>query len=282
MRRIGVAAAVAGAVVLGAATAGAQSREQLQIMAELRMLQQDQQQLRQLLLSVTEALKTLDGRLNEQTAANRKGLADQRLLIEGMTDTVRVLRERADDTNVRLGSITQELEALRQSVGTLAQQVAAGPAATPQPADGDPAGAPAGMPTTGPAVVTPPPGVSPQRTWDTAWDDYTAGRWDLAIEGFETFLRFFPRDIRADDAQLNIGNSLFNAGRFKEAAAAYQRVISDYPTADRVPQAYYKLGTTYQELKQPDVARKFFEIVMKEHPSSPEYFLARQALDRLK
>ena len=40
----------------------------------------------------------------------------------------------------------------------------------------------------------------------------------------------FPRTDKTDDAQLNIGNSLYGAGKNREAVAAYQKVISDYPT----------------------------------------------------
>jgi tol-pal system protein YbgF len=280
MRRMGVAVAVAGALLLAPAAGWAANKEQQQLMAELRMLQQDQQQLRQMLVALTDALKTVNGRLDEQAATSRKALADQRLLIEGMTDNVRILRERADDTNVRLGSITQELEALRHTMGTLSQQAPAN--VPPMDPAGDPMGAfpPA---TAGPVAppVAPPPGVSPQRTYDSAYSDYAAGRYDLAIEGFETFLRFFPRHINADDAQLNIGNSLYNAGRYTDAIGAYQRVISDYPTADSVPQAHYKLGLTYNTMKQVDQARRSFERVVTEHPASREAVLARQALDRL-
>ena len=63
--------------------------------------------------------------------------------------------------------------------------------------------------------------------------------------------------------------------------AEYQRVISDYPKTDSVPAAYYKLGLTYNQLKQPDLARKAFETVMQSHPERPEATLAKQALDRL-
>ena len=72
------------------------------------------------------------------------------------------------------------------------------------------------------------------------------GQYDLAIDGFQTFLKFFPRHMSADDAQLNIGNSLYNAGKYHEAVAEYQQVISDYPQTDSVPAAYYKLGLTYR------------------------------------
>jgi tol-pal system protein YbgF len=280
MKWLGASVAV-GALLLGPDAAFAANKEQQLLMAELRMMQQQQQQLQQLIGVLAESLKVVNGKLEEQSGTSRKALADQRLLIEGMTDNVRILRERADDTNVRLSSITQELESLRQSIAAQPQ-----PALTPMPgvdpaADPNAAAAapPAGVAT---APVAPPPNVSPQRTYDSAWSDYTAGHYDLAIEGFETFLKFFPRDPRADEARLNIGNALYNGGKYKDAIASYQRVVSDYPKTESVPTAYYKMGAAYQALKQTDLARQAWETILKEYDASvAEYMLARQNLERL-
>ena len=85
--------------------------------------------------------------------------------------------------------------------------------------------------------------------------------------------------MSADDAQLNIGNSLHNGGKYREAVTEYQRVISDYAGTDSVPAAHYKLGQTYMALKQNDLARKQFETLMQALRSN-EATLAKQALDR--
>jgi tol-pal system protein YbgF len=131
------------------------------------------------------------------------------------------------------------------------------------------------------APAGPPPNVSPQRTYDTAFSDYTAGQYDLAIEGFRTFLKYFPRNISADDAQLNIGNALYNAGKFREAVTEYQRVITDYPKTESVPSAYYKLGLSYNQMKQPALARTAFETIIQDFPKSVEATFAKQGLDKL-
>ena len=59
-------------------------------------------------------------------------------------------------------------------------------------------------------------------------------------------------------------------------------MISDYPQSNSVSSAYYKLGLTYEALKQPDNARKAFETVVQKYPSSYDAVLAQQALERLK
>ena len=282
MRRMSAAAVLVGAVLFAPQPASAASKEQQLLMAELRIMQQNQQQLAQSLLALAETLKTVSARLDDQATTSRKALADQRLLIEGMTDTVRNLREKSDDTNVRLSSITQELESIRQTISSLPppSSVAAAPAGEPaaDPAAANPATT---TPSVAPTTSAPPPNVSPQRTYDSAFSDYTAGQYDLAIDGFRTFLKYFPRHMNADDAQVNIGNALYAAGKFKEAAAEYQRVITDYPKTDSVPTAYYKLGLTFNQLKQPDQARKAFEAVTQGYQGTPEATLAKQALDRL-
>jgi tol-pal system protein YbgF len=282
MRRFGASMVVAGALLLSPVAGFAANKEQQQLMAELRMMQLQQQQLQQMIGSLAEGVKAVTGRLDQEAANSRKAMADQRLLIETMTENVRVLRERADDTNVRLSSIAQELESIRQAIASQPQPSAgftpgADPAADPSAgvAPG-PEGTPAGAP-----VVTLPAGMSPQRAYDTAYSDYTAGHYGIAIDGFETFLRAFPRHLNADDAQLNIGNARYNAGEYKEAVAAYQRVISHYAGTESVPQAYYKMGLSYIGLKQPDLARKSFETLLQSFPASSEAVLARQTLERL-
>ena len=80
--------------------------------------------------------------------------------------------------------------------------------------------------------------------YETAYADYTAGQWSLAIQGFETYLKTYPKSELADDAQYYIGESYAGDSKFREAVAAYERVIRDYPQSDILPEAWYKVGIT--------------------------------------
>ena len=119
-------------------SAAAANKEHQLLMAELRMLQQ---QIHQILGTLGDTLKTLTTRLDEQGNVTRKAFADQKLLIDGVGDTVRVLREKADDTNVRLSTMNQELEAMRQAIVSQPQPSVTAPA-TGDPAAGTTPGAP--------------------------------------------------------------------------------------------------------------------------------------------
>ena len=257
-------------------------KEHKLLMAEIRMLQEEQQQLRAVLLGLGDTLKALNVRLDTDAGRVQKSFADQKLVVEGVAETTRILREKADETNVRLSSMTQELQALRQTVSSMPPPA---PAVT-TPATGDPAATdPAtGAPTTGtplPAGTGPLPNVSPTQMWDRVYAVYTAGQFDLAVDGFQSFIRTFPTSPQADDAQLYIGHSLYNAGKYPEAVTALQRVISNYPQSDSVPTAYYKLGSTYEAMKQFEAARKAYETVIKNYPKGVDAQLAQQSLVRV-
>ena len=263
---------IAASLWLIAAPAAAADKTHQQLMAEIRMLQEQQAQLQQMLGGLADTLKTMTAKMDEQTTATRKGFADQMLVVNGIADGVRILREKSDDTNVRLATMTQEIESMRRTI----QSAPAAPASS----TADPTGAtPAGSQ---PAPTQPASsGVSPGKAWDAAFNDYTSGQYDLAIQGFEFYLREFTTSPQADDAQLGIGNSYYALGNYKEAVAAYQKVTSTYGQTNSAPQAWYKLGLSYEGLKQPEFARRAYETVIKEHASAPDATLARQRLDSL-
>ena len=263
------------AASIGSAPLRADDKTHQQLMAEIRMLQEQQSQLARTLAGLADTLKMVTTKIDEQTSANRKTSADQKLLVDNIAEGVRILREKSDDTNVRLSSLTQELESVRQTVASIPSTPAPALGVTPT---ADPAtGAPA-PPTT---PVGPPPSVSPDKAYSAAYSDFTAGQYDLAIAGFEFYLKTFPKSVRAPEAQLNIGNAFYAMGKFGDAVSAFQRVISDYAQSDSVPTAYYKLGLSYEGLKQIDLAKRAYETAIKMFPNAIETQLARQRLDAL-
>jgi TolA-binding protein len=277
--------------------AAAQNREHQQMAAELRMLQEQAQQLALTLATVNQALTqalaesmkaigALGGRLDESNTTTRKMFADQKLAIDTVAEGVRVIRERTDDTNVRIASLREELEALRTTVQAL-QQIALAPPPAPVPVDPtapvDPNAPPPPAPTPAPPPVALPPtaGLSPTRLYETARADYFAGQWNSAISGFEAFLRAFPRSEQADDAQLYIGETYYAQNQWPQAIMAYTQAIDTYAGTNSVPIAYYKRGLAEQQIGQLDAARISWEAAAKMFPDSDAGRLARQSLDRL-
>ena len=271
-------------VLVCASPAAAQSRREMQMMADIRMLQEQTQLLQQQLTAAIEqlsaTLKTISGRVDEQATATRKSFADQKLAVDQFGTDLRIVRERIDENTVRITALAQEVEALRLAIPQFPM--------TPAPPGADPAAAP---PATGatpempPSAAPPPvalaPGMSPQRLYNMSLADFTAGQWALCIEGFNMYLRNFARTDLGDDAQWYVGECYQSDGKFNEAIEAYNRVIANYPKGDRVPDAYYKRGIALSALGQTDRARESFETLMKLYPEIDLARLAKQQVDRL-
>ena len=267
----------------------AADREHEQLMADLRMLQEQTLRLHQLIGGLEGVLATLTTRLDDQSVAMQTAFADQRLTTESVASGVRILREKLDETNVRVSSLSQEVEALRVSMPPPAPgplQLLVDPETglpmsnAPTEVGETPEGASAAPPPP-PVLAAAPPGVSPQRMYDTAWSDYTSGQWGLAIQGFEAYIKSFPRSELTDDASFYIGQTHFAEGSFEDAVAAFEQVLLNYPDGNIVPEASYKRGLALDRLGQTDRARQAFERVAENYSDHMMAILAQQALDRL-
>jgi tol-pal system protein YbgF len=263
-------------IALSPVTSAAADREHQQIMADLRMLQEQTQQLQALMTDLGEALKAVNTRIEDQTSLERKAFADTKVQIDTISGDIRVVREKVDETNVRLGTITQELETIRDAIpdrGAFQQTpVITDPTAAPG------APPPAGAPQT--STMPPPnPRVQPQQLFQQAYGDYTSGNYALAVQGFQAYLDSFPKSTQAHEAQLYAAESLALDKKDMEAVAAYNRVIANYPGSPSVPQAYYKRGMSFERLGDIARARESYETVIKQFPDTPQAVLAKQRLE---
>ena len=162
------------------APAAAANKEQQQMMADIRMLQEQAQQLQNLLGALTEALKAVNARLDQQTEANRKAFADQKLVID-------TLAERSAG-RAREDRRQQRADRLAVAGSRRAAPVGAAAAAPRRPRRRRPSDRRLAAPARRRSAPPPPPpagaaavGASPQKLFDRRRADYTAGQYDLAI-----------------------------------------------------------------------------------------------------
>src|SRR5438093_516222 len=69
---------VVAGLVVAAAPAAAANKEHQQLMADIRMLQEQAQQLQNILGALNESIKAVNARLDDQTNVSRKAFADQK------------------------------------------------------------------------------------------------------------------------------------------------------------------------------------------------------------
>jgi len=251
-------------------------REHQQMMADIRMLQEQSLRLTLMLGTLDETLKTVLTQLDAQAQDTRRAFADQKLLVGNLAGGVRIVREKVDETNVRVSSLAQEVEALRVAIPPM-------PSPLTQLAVDPETGLPTAQPPVPASVAVAPinPGVSPQRLYDTAYSDFTTGQWALSIQGFEAYISSFPGSELADDAQFFIGSNHYADGQYREAAEAFEQVVLNYADGDAVAEALYKRGLALDRLGEPELARQAFELVVQNYPEDNMANLAQQWLDRL-
>jgi tol-pal system protein YbgF len=271
---------VCGMLAAIAAPAHAQNRTELQMVADVRMLQETVNKLQLAVNVLMEQLKATNAQVESTKNLAQKLHAEQMVQIKDIGSTNAVLNEKLADSSVNVLKLTQEMSAIRSAISmqsTLLNQILG----LLQPAAPPPGG---GTATDQPTPATPGAAMpsSPASHYNEAWGYYTANKFELAIQAYEEALQKFPDWPDAPNAQLNIGNAYYQLKRDKEAIQAFAVVISKYRSSDAVPDAYFGQGLAYERLNQKANALKNYELIIKQYPKSDAALLAKQGIARVK
>ncbi len=96
-----------------------------------------------------------------------------------------------------------------------------------------------------------------------AFKQLSGGDSDVARALFEEYLRRYPKDPQAGDAQFYAADSYFKAGQLKQAALGFQRVADQYPRCDKVCDARLELGDSLAGLKMKADAKLAYEDTLR-------------------
>lgn len=245
----------------------ASNKELLRMQDDIDQIRAEVVELEQKDAAVDRELQRLEQEITGQIEAIKRSQADTLIKIDTLTTEVQILSEKLDDTNFRISSLSQQVTGLQLSRPPLTQytQQKAGPppetTEAPRTSDETPS--------------------SPQSLYNTAYADYLRGDYDLAINGFQEFLRLFSDSELADNAQYWIGECYYSQGKFRQAAKEFDKVIINFPQADKLPAAHLKKALSYFELNQIGQAVIQLQQLIKEFPTSNEARIAREKLESL-
>jgi tol-pal system protein YbgF len=264
--------------------AAAQNKEHMQMEAELRMLQEQNQQLSLAFQQAMEAIKALNGRFDAAMEAMRKGFADQALSTKNIGGDVSTLTERARESDTRLRALGDEIKSLQATMTALGNTIIQSGTSTALPPDPN-APPTAAVPAT-PAATTGPSlsdtlGQSPGRMLQKAKGDYDAGRYDLAITGFEQLINRYGDSEAAIEAQYWIGESQLYLNRPADAVTAFNQALQKGPRSQYAAAASFKRGVAQERLGDLAGARTSYEETVMQYPNATEATLAQQRLVKL-
>lgn len=195
-----------------------------------------------------------------QVEAIRADIARLRGQIEVLNYEQEQAQKRQRDLYVDLDSRVRKLES------------APAPAAVAPPA---PVLPPPQAPATGSAATD--AGAEP-RGYDAALEQFKAGNYAAAINGFSSFIKANPKSPLAASAQYWIGNAQFAQRDFRGAIATQRQLIATYPDSQKVPDAMLNIATSQAELGEAAPSRRTLDELIAKYPQSEAAAKARQRI----
>jgi tol-pal system protein YbgF len=262
--------AAAAVAALGAVSASAANKDMERLYVQIAALQSQIADLQKSADESQREIRRLTDLLAEQNAFFRKSTQDRRLQDEAMQTALREMTERIGELDARIQSAAAAAVAAQQAAA-VPLPATGGPGAAP--ADGDPGASAAAAPA--PSAAPPPPA---RELYSQAYADYARGNYDLALQGYREYLRYYPDTDLSDNAQYWIGESLYAKGRLAEALEAWDVLLRDYPSSDKLPDGRYKRAMALERQGRRREALAEFRVVAERYPNSEA---GRKAKERL-
>jgi tol-pal system protein YbgF len=212
--------------------------------------------------------------------------------LDTMSTQVQGLSDNLEEIKSRLGKVNQQLVDLQNSVQSIDARLSGGtPAASPSTGSPSPNGsAPTNygggsslQPTATSSAPSGPSGPPPSA--DTLYSnglrDITSGKYDLARNEFQDYLRYYSDTDLASNAQFYLGEIAYSQRQYDVAVQEYDKVLSTYPKSFKLAPARLKKGMALLELGQKNPGVKELREVVKRYPGTEEERRARAKLKEL-
>jgi tol-pal system protein YbgF len=123
-----------------------------------------------------------------------------------------------------------------------------------------------------------PPSNTPKDEYDLAYGYVLHKDFTLAVQTFRDFLREYPSDRLAPEAQYWLGESLFQDKQYRDAAESFLTVSTKYENTARAPNALLRLGQSLAALGEKEAACASLGEVLRKYPRAS--LSVKQSVDR--
>ena len=247
------------------------------MMQQLDALQQAVQNLQKTVDTQTAVLKTLVEQTNDNVNAMKamvtdlhgsmqQSLATSGAKFDAVTSQMQELSASLDEVKARLSKLSDQMAQTQNILQTLPAQSNPTPGTTP------------GAPPTAPG---PPPVPDADSLYNQGLSYYTGGQYDLSVQSFQDYLKYYKDTDRASNAQFYIGECYYSQKDFKHAIEAYDLCSEKYPAGNKAAAAQLKKGYSLLALDEKSAGIRELRSVIQRFPDSPESELARQRLKKL-
>jgi tol-pal system protein YbgF len=276
------AAVLAGAIggsLVGPRPAIAVAREIIELQRDVTMLLQGQRDMQSSIDQKHAVLKTLVeqssdsvNKLNGGMGSLQKSVQDVQAnsgaRLDTMSTQVQGLTDNLEEVKVRIGKLNQQLADLQSAVQSLDAKLAGSAPASS-----------AGAPSPGGSAGAAPP--SADTLYSNGLRDITSGKYDLAKQEFQDYLRYYPDTDLASNAQFYLGEIAYVQKDYNQAVGEYDKVLLNYPKSFKLAPARLKKGLALVETGQKTAGIRELREVIRRYPGTDEEKRARAKLKEL-
>ncbi len=123
-------------------------------------------------------------------------------------------------------------------------------------------------------------GGNPKQAYETAYGYLLQQNYSAAETAFDDFLKRYPNDALAGNAQYWLGESLFVRGQYKASAAAFLKGYQSYGRSAKAPDSLLKLAMSLDRLGQKDAACSSYAELTARFPTAPAQLKTRAQSER--
>jgi tol-pal system protein YbgF len=278
-----------GGSLIGPRPAEAVARELIELQHDVTTLLQGQKDLSTQMTQDHTVMKTLVeqsgdtvGKLNGTMSALQKSMQDVQAnsgaRLDTMSTQVQGLSDNLEEIKSRLGKLNQQLVDLQNTVQSVDAKISGGGTAAPA-AGGLP------QPTSTGSVPTSSAPSGPAPSADTLYSnglrDITSGKYALARQEFQDYLKYYGDTDLASNAQFYLGEIAYSERNYDQAVTEFDKVVSNYPKSFKLAPAHLRKGMALIELGQKTAGVRELRDVIKRFPGTEEERKARAKLKEL-
>jgi tol-pal system protein YbgF len=293
------AAVMAGALggsLMGPRPAEAVARELIELQRDVTSLLQGQKDLSTQMTQDHTVMKTLVeqsgdtvGKLNGTMSALQKSMQDvtanSGARLDTMSTQVQGLSDNLEEIKSRMGKINQQLVDLQNSVQSVDAKISGGGGTPPATGVSNPGTPMSSQPTNSAPLGGASGGTGPAPSADTLYSnglrDITSGKYDLARQEFQDYLKHYGDTDLASNAQFYLGEIAYSQKNYDQAVTEYDRVLTNYPKSFKLAPAHLKKGMALIDLGQKTAGVRELRDVVKRFPGTEEERRARAKLKEL-
>jgi tol-pal system protein YbgF len=218
-------------------------------------------------MAVAQIDGAVQNRLREQEKLVQVPILSMGTRVDQMSTELQAVRESITGLSGQLTKLQTQLVDVSNAIRTLS---------APPPPPGGAAAAALGSSSAGP-----PTGVSADSIYQNALRDRSSGKLDMAMTGFQDYLKWFPATDYAPNAQYYIGDILYARGDYNNALQAFDLVLEKYPTNPKTPDARYMKAQALLKLNQRNGAVQELRELIRTSPNSDLASKANSELRRM-